>query len=98
MHIAAQVGGTRSFQAAVENEQKKMHKVMMDNAQELCMGEKWGICEQDGIKLHMLVQYSPELNGVAECTIGHAHHATQLQNTCGQRSSTWQCMYTTGCQ
>jgi hypothetical protein len=77
MPIAAQVRGTRGFQATAESKlQKKMCKVMTDNTQEFCMGEKWSICEQDGIKLHTLVQYSPELNGVAEHTIGHAHCAT----------------------
>jgi hypothetical protein len=99
MPIAAQVGGTRGFQAAAENEsQKKMRRVMMDNARKLCMGEKRGICERDSIKLHTSVRYSPELNGVAEHTIGRARHATRLQNTCGRRYSIRRHMYTTGRQ
>ena len=43
---------------------------MTDNVHELCMGEMREICKRDGIKLHMLVQYSLESNGVAERTIG----------------------------
>ena len=34
------------------------------------MGEMREICERDGIKLHTLVRYSLESNGVAERTIG----------------------------
>jgi len=39
---------------------------MADNARELSTGELRQIREQEGIKLHILVQYSPELNGVAD--------------------------------
>ena len=47
-----------------------MREVMTDNARELSMGEMRQICEQEGIKTHMSVRYSPESNGVAEHTIG----------------------------
>jgi len=59
------------FKAAAKRvSSKQMHKVMTDNARELCMGEMKEICEKEGIKLHTLVQYSPESNGVAERMIG----------------------------
>jgi len=59
------------FKAAAENEsQKRMHKVMTDNARKLSMGETRQFCEEEEIKLHMSVQYSPESNRVAEHTIG----------------------------
>ena len=45
-------------------------KGMTDNARQLSMGEMRQICEQEGIKLHTSVPYSPESNGVAERTIG----------------------------
>ena len=45
---------------------------MTDNARELCMGEMKVICEQEGIKLHTSIRYSPESNGVAEqCAMLH---------------------------
>ena len=59
------------FKAAAEDEcQKRMHKVMTDNARELSMGGMRQTCEQEGIKLHTSVLYSPESNGVTERTIG----------------------------
>ena len=59
------------FKAAAENEsQKRMREVMTDHARELSMGETRQFCEQEGIKLHTSVRYSPESNGVAERTIG----------------------------
>ena len=61
----------RVFKAAAEKEsQRKMHKAMIDNARELCMGEMMEICEESGIKPNTSVRYSPESNGVAERTIG----------------------------
>ena len=51
------------FKAAAENESgKKLREVMTDNAHELCMGEMRNICEENGIKLHTSVRYSPESN------------------------------------
>ena len=47
-----------------------MREIMTDNARELCMGEMKVICEQEGIKLHTSVRYSPKSNGVAVRTIG----------------------------
>ena len=59
------------FKAAAENEsQKRMREVMTDNARELSMGGMRQTGEKEGIKLHTFVRYSPESNGVAECTIG----------------------------
>ena len=51
---------------------------MTDNVCKLSMGETRQFCEQEGIKLHTSVQYSPESNGVAEHMIGmltNAMHA-----------------------
>ena len=63
-------GAFKVFQAVAENKsQKRMREIMTDNAGELCMGEMKDTCEQEGIKLHMSVWYSPKLNGVAERTI-----------------------------
>ena len=36
---------------------------MTGNTRGLCMGEIKGICEQEGIKIHTSVRYSPESNG-----------------------------------
>ena len=53
-----------AFKAAAENEyQKRMREIMTDNARELCMGELKVICEEEGIKLHTSVRYSPESMG-----------------------------------
>ena len=38
---------------------------MTDSARQLCTGEMKNSCEQESIKLHTLVRYSPESNGVA---------------------------------
>ena len=57
----------KAFKAVAENESKK--RIMTDNARELCMGEMKVICEQEGIKLHTSVRYSPGSNGIAERTI-----------------------------
>ena len=68
---------------------------MTDNARELCMGEMKDTCELEGIKLHMSVWYSPELNGVAERTIRISPtpcvpcYSTPVSpNPCGQKRST----------
>ena len=59
------------FKAAAENEyQKRIREVMTDNARELSMGEMRQICEQEGIKPHTSVRYSPESTEVVERTIG----------------------------
>ena len=44
--------------------------MMTNNARKLCTGEMNDICEQETIKLHTSVRYSPESNGVAERTTG----------------------------
>ena len=60
----------KAFKVAAENESgKKIQEVMMDNTQELCMGEMQDLCTQEGIKLHTSVPYHPALNRVAKCTI-----------------------------
>ena len=53
-----------------ERIQKRMREIMTDNAHKLCMGEMKAICEQEGIKLHTSVRYSPKSNGVAKRMIG----------------------------
>jgi len=59
------------FKVAAEDEsQKRMREVMTDNARELSMGGMRQTSEQEGIKHHTSVRYSPESNGVAEHTIG----------------------------
>ena len=64
---------------------------MTDNARELCMGEMKVICEQEGIKLHTSVRYSPKSNGVAERRIGLLTNAVRatLHNT-GLPKSLWE--------
>ena len=42
-----------------------MREIMTDNGREMR-----AICEQEGIKLHTSVRYTPESNGVVERTIG----------------------------
>ena len=60
----------KAFKVAVENKSgKKIQEVMMDNAQELCMGEMWDLCVQEGIKLHTSVPYHPVSNGIAKRAI-----------------------------
>jgi len=45
----------KSFRAAAENKfVSRLRAVMINNACELSMGEVRDICEQDGIKLHIL--------------------------------------------
>ena len=59
------------FKSAAENEtRRRMREITMDNVRELSMGGMRQTCEQEGIKLHTSVLYSPESNGVAERTIG----------------------------
>ena len=68
----------KMFKAAVENKSgMKIWEVMMDNTQELCMGEMHDLCVQEGIKLHTSVLYCPALNRVAKCTIGVLNNTVQ---------------------
>lgn len=95
------------FKAAAENEsQKKLREVMIDHARELCMGEVKEICEkEEGIRLHRLVQYSPESNRVAQRTSGCLPARRVLrcmtpafQSFCGQNCSVQRRTYTIRCQ
>ena len=52
------------------------------------MGEMKQICEQEGIKLHTSVRYSPESNGVAERTTGYMLHVRGSLESYGQRRTT----------
>jgi len=50
-----------AFKASVENEsEERMREIMTDNAHDLSMGRMRQICEEEGIKLHTSVRYSPE--------------------------------------
>jgi len=90
------------FKAGAENEsRRRMRECMMDNARELSMGGMRQTCEQEGIKLHTSVLYSPESNGVAERTIGlltnavHAmpHDSGHPQVLCAEAYNSAKCAH-----
>ena len=62
------------------------------------MGEMKVICEQEGIRLHTSVWYSPRSNGVAERTIGLLTTTPVSPNPCGQKRSTLRRTYIIGRQ
>jgi hypothetical protein len=55
---------------------QNVKSVMFDNAKEFVAGRMKEMCEECGIHIISLVEYSPSLNGIAECLVGVVTNGT----------------------